>query len=316
MAAVTVSDLFCDKLTITIDYKSPADQQQIAENIKEFIDAKGHAKHYPGIQYKHRVFVYSGDYPSTLQVLAEYGPKMSGLNFFRFDFNPAQVDMEWIEWFLLTVLPGGVDDIVDKGRVTRIDLSVDLTGIHVDSLLAAYPGMQVSRVFCKSGRTETLYLGGTEGAKFVVLYDKVQQVKHQNAKWHVDKPLPPSPTTRIEIRLRPDAALVQLAEMENPFQKLIIAPLKLVPEHDELLWRLFVAVAQMRGAQDALLMIDDKNQRKKFRDGIKAGVPAWWHVEKLWKEWPIVLRKTFLLDSCSKPVSFQKSSKLFKKSVQ
>ena len=272
MAAVTVSDLFCDKLTFTIDYKSPADQQHIADNIKEFIDANGQAKHYPGKQYKHRVFVYAGDYPSTLQVLVEYEPKTSGLNFFRFDFNPAHVDMEWIEWFLLTVLPGGIDDIVDKGRVTRIDLSVDLMGIHVDSLLAAYPGMQVSRLFCKSGKTETLYLGGTEGAKFVVLYDKVQQVKHQNAKWHVDKPLPASPTTRIEIRLRPDAAILQLASMENPFQKLIIAPLASVPTQDELLWRLFVAVAQVRGAQDALLMIDDKNQRKKFRDRIKTWV--------------------------------------------
>lgn len=305
MEAVSVSDLFCDKLTITIDYKSKADQQHIANNMKEFIDAKGHVKHYPGSQYKHRVFVYSGDYPSTVQVLVEYAPKVSGLNFFRFDFNPAHVDMEWVEWFLLFVLPGGIDDIVDRGQVTRIDLSVDLTGIHVDSLLTAYPGMQVSRVFCKSGKTETLYLGGTEGAKFVVLYDKVQQVKHQNAKWHVNKPLPVSPTTRIEIRLRPDAALVQLAAMQNPFQKLIIAPLDSVPAQDELLWRFFVAVAQIRGAQDALLMIDDKYQRKKFRDGIKTGIPAWWDIEKLWKQWPTVMRESFLLDSCTKPVSFE-----------
>jgi len=301
MAAVTVNDLFCDKLAFTIDYKSTTDKKHIANNMKEFIDAKGYAKHYSGNQYKHRVFVYAGDYPSKLQMLVEYEPKTSGLNFFRGDFNPAHVDMIATESFLLTVLPGGIDDIVDKGRVTRLDLSVDLTGIHIDSLLAAYPGMQVSRVFCKSGKTETLYLGGTEGARCVVLYDKVQQVKHQNAKWHVDQPLPFSPTTRIEIRLRPDAGLVQLAAMENPFQKLIIAPLASVPKQEELPWRLFVVAAQMRGAQDALLMIDDKNQRKTFRDRIKTGIPTWWQVEKLWEKWPAVMRESFMLDGCSKP---------------
>lgn len=301
---VSVSKLFCDKLTVTIDYKSPADQKHIVETMKEFIDANGQAKHYPGKQYKHRVFVYAGDYPSTVQVLVEYEPKTSGLNFFRFDFNPAHVDMEWIEWFLLSVLPGGVDDIVDKGRVTRIDLSVDLTGIHVDSLLAAYPGMQVSRVFCKSGKTESLYLGGTEGAKFVVLYDKVQQVKHQNAKWHVDIPLPVSPTTRIEIRLRPDVGLVQLTAMENPFEKLIICPLTSVPPHDDLTWKLFVALAQMRGAQDALLMITDKNERTKFRNRIKIGTPPWWRAGKLWNSWPTLMNETFMLESCAKPLPF------------
>lgn len=303
MAAVTVNDLFCDKLTFTIDYKSTADQQHIANNMKEFIDGKGYAKHYPGSQYKHRVFVYAGDYPSKLQMLVEYEPKTSGLNFFRCDFNPAHVDMVGVECFLLMVLPGGIDDIVDKGRVTRLDLSVDLTGIHIDSLLAAYPGMQVTRVFCKSGKMETLYLGGTEGARFVVLYDKVQEVKHQNAKWHVDKPLPFSPTTRIEIRLRPDVTLVQLAAMENPFQKLIIASLASVPEYDELTWRLFVVVARTRGAQDALLMIKDKNQRKTFRDRVKTGIPSWWQVEKLWEKWPAVLHESFMLDGCSKPIN-------------
>ena len=211
--------------------------------------------------------------------------------------------MVGVECFLLMVLPGGIDDIVDKGKVTRLDLSVDLTGIHIDSLLAAYPGMQVTRVFCKSGKMETLYLGGNEGARFVVLYDKVQEVKHQNAKWHVDKPLPFSPTTRIEIRLRPDVTLVQLAAMENPFQKLIIASLASVPEYDELTWRLFVVVARTRGAQDALLMIKDKNQRKTFRDRVKTGIPSWWQVEKLWEKWPAVLHESFMLDGCSKPIN-------------
>ena len=57
-------------------------------------------------------------------------------------------------------------------------------------------------------------------------------------------------------------------------------------------------------------MIDDKNQRKIFRDRIKMGIPAWWHVEKLWKEWPVVMCESFLLDSCSKPVSFEIYKKL------
>ena len=235
-----------------------------------------------------------------MQMLIEYGPKASGLSFLRFDCNPSHADMERIEAFLCQVLPGGLDDLPLKAKVTRFDLSVDVTGVHIDSLLAAFPGMQVSRGYYKSGKTEALYLGGYEGARHVVMYDKVAEVIHLNAKRKENKPLPPDPTTRIEIRLRPDVGPVQLTAIENPFLKLIVSSLASVPTPDDQMWKLFVAVSQFRGAQDALLMIEDKNMRTKFRERIKVGNPSWWQAEKLWENWHPLLHETFMLNSCSK----------------
>ena len=273
---VMASPLFCDKLTINIDYQKPAEQQVLLANIKEFLGLNLHAKSYPNKQYRYGIYIYEGVYPSKMQMLVEVGPKASGVSFFRIDFNPSHCDMEGVAAFLQSVLPGGLQDVVLKGRVSRIDLTVDFTGIHIDDLLVAYPGMQVSRGYYKSGGTETLYMGGYECAKLVVLYDKVQQVRHLNAKKHLKLEIPSQPTTRLEVRLHPDLGLTGLQTLGNPFLKLILAAAVSVPTHPEQMWKLFMAVAKVRGAHDALLMIEDKYQRKIFRERLGCGTPAWW----------------------------------------
>jgi len=297
LAVGKVSDLFCDKLTFTIDYKHPVERAWVSDRMKEFCSQKLQVKQHPGQRYKHRVFVYQGAYPSTMQMLIEYEPKASGLSYVRIDFNPAHCDMDAVKALLLSVLPGGLDDLPVRAKVTRIDLSVDLIGVHIDSLLLAFPGMQVSQVHCKSGLTETLYLGGYEGAKHVVVYDKVQEVKHLNATKHLKKQLPADPTTRIEIRLRPECGLAQLADMENQFKKLILSSWATAPKQDNLTWKLFIALAQCRGLHDALLMIDDKPLRKKYREQVAGASPHWWKGDSIWEGWPKVLTEVFMLNA-------------------
>jgi hypothetical protein len=228
-----------------------------------------------------------------MQMLVEVGPKGTGVSFFRIDFNPAHCDMEAVAAFLQTVLPGGLQDVALKGKVSRIDLTVDFTGIHIDDLLVAYPGMQVSKGYYKSGNTETLYLGGYECAKLVVLYDKAQQVRHLNAKKQMKLEIPTDPTTRLEIRLRPDLGLTGLQTLGNPFLKLILAAVSSIQPHPEQVWKLFMAVAKVRGAHDALLMIDDKYQRKVYRERLGCGTPPWWKPETLWIAWSGLLATLF-----------------------
>jgi len=301
---VLASSLFCDKLNINIDYQQPGEQHVLLGNIKEFLGLNLHAKSSPSKRYRYGIHIYEGEYPSKMQMFVEVDPKASGVSFFRIDFNPAHCDMESVAAFLQMVLPGGLQDVVLKGRVSRIDLTVDFTGIHVDDLLVAYPGMQVSKGYYKSGNTETLYMGGYECAKLVVLYDKVQQVRYLNAKKHLKLAIPSEPTTRLEIRLRPDHGLDGLQALGNPFLKLILAAGVNVPTHPEQVWKLFMAVAKFRGAHDALLMIDDKYQRKVFRDRISGGTPAWWTPEILWTAWPGLLSGLFFTNPAT-PVLLQ-----------
>ncbi len=56
--AVMASPLFCDKLTITIDYKKMGEQHVLLESINEFLGLNLHAKSYSTSQYQRRLFVY------------------------------------------------------------------------------------------------------------------------------------------------------------------------------------------------------------------------------------------------------------------
>lgn len=136
------SSLFCDKLNINIDYQQPAEQHVLLANIKEFLGLNLHAKGSPSKRYRYGIHIYEGEYSSKMQMFVEVDPKASGVSFFRIDFNPAHCDMEVVAAFLQSVLPGGLQDVLLKGRASRIDLTVDFSGIHLDEMLVAYPGMQ------------------------------------------------------------------------------------------------------------------------------------------------------------------------------
>ena len=148
------SSLFCDKLNINIDYQQPAEQHVLLANIKEFLGLNLHAKGSPSKRYRYGIHIYEGEYSSKMQMFVEVDPKASGVSFFRIDFNPAHCDMEVVAAFLQSVLPGGLQDVLLKGRASRIDLTVDFSGIHLDEMLVAYPGMQVSKGYYKSGNTK------------------------------------------------------------------------------------------------------------------------------------------------------------------
>jgi len=59
---VLASPLFCDKLTINIDYKKLGEQHVLLEGINEFLGLNLHAKSYPTPQYQRRIFIYEGEY--------------------------------------------------------------------------------------------------------------------------------------------------------------------------------------------------------------------------------------------------------------
>jgi len=88
-----------------------------------------------------------------------------------------------------------------------------VTGIAVEDILAHYPSMQRSRVFCKGGRTQTYELGAYDGERHVVVYDKRAELAKWNKKHSIKKPLPASPVARIEIVLRPSMPFASLPEL-------------------------------------------------------------------------------------------------------
>ena len=210
----------------------------------------------------------------------------------RVDFNPHYVDMEQACALLIQILPGGLDDLYSKARITRFDVSVDLVGILPDEFLAYASGKSISKVYCKSGKTETLELGASESPNIVVIYNKQLEVKEKNIKKKTNIPVPKEPTTRVEIKLKPGMDIEGLISIANPFQSLVIRPFAALSFVQTETWRLFVAVAQWRGAQDALLMLDE-DTRKVFRKQIESVKCDWYNPDAIWSTWQKLLSEVF-----------------------
>lgn len=290
---IQVSQLFCDKLSFTVDYQLKSEHQHIEQTVKDL-----GAIPYKRRPYKKGVKVYQGDYPSQMTMVIQWEPIHSGVAFLRVDLNPSKADMAHVYNVLNEVLPGGWTDVLTRAVFTRFDAAVDVQGVLPHQLLAYYPKKTVSRIHCKSGVIETMYIGTAEAANRVVVYDKRLQVMEMNKKFNLKLPLPMAPTTRVEIRMKPDVQADGLVGFENPFENLLLRQYSLLPKDGPELWRTFVALVQFRGAQDALLVLDQPT-RDKFRATLKAVPCNWWKPEKLWEGWANLVFETLMLDNYS-----------------
>src|SRR5450759_357481 len=289
---VTVSDMFCDKLSFTIDDIDNYDCAHIVHVINELVSLKLARKHWSK-NYKHCVSIFEGEFPSKMLMLVQWEPHFMNAGYIRVELNPNYADMNHVCALLMEILPGGIEDVHTKARITRFDVSLDLVGLQPDELLAYAPGKQISRIYCKSGKIETLYLGGYDSGT-IVIYDKQLEVKEKNSKYKTNIPVPKEPTTRIEIRLKPGMGIDELLHIKNPFQTLVIRTFASMSFVHTELWRLFFAVAQSRGAQDALLMLDE-NTRKKFRPQIESVKCDWYNPDAIWSTWHQLLSEVFWL---------------------
>lgn len=288
---IMVSKLFCDKLSFTVEYLEISEHQHIEKTVKALGKLAVPYKKRP---YRKGVKVYEGEYPSQMTMLIQWEPIHSGVSYLRVDCNPAHADMNQVFAILNEVLPGGFDDVLLRAVFTRFDAAVDITGILPHQLLAYYPKKTVSQIHCKSGRIETLYLGTPEAANRVVIYDKLLQIKETNKKYHLSQTLPKLPTTRVEIRMKPEVQASGLGPFENPFSNLLLKQFSMLSEEGPELWRTFVALLPIRGAQDALLLLDEQT-RKKFRMKLKMVPCNWWKPENIWQGWDKLLFEVLML---------------------
>lgn len=298
-AGVSISKLFCDKFTFTINYKTPAEKQHVLKAIKEL---KGYKTMYAGTfskqSYKQGIFVCPDENVLSERLLILADPKSPEKSFLRVAYNPARIDMAGCYGILHELLPGRVADIRDRASCTRFDATVDVKGITPDKLLAHYPHMQVSRSFRKSGHCETLDLGRYDGDRRAVVYDKVAKIKRWNENHMIKQPVPTTATTRIEIVMRPGLVYDGMANISNPFAPLSISTfVALKGTETELcmeteLFRMFIAAAQVHGANDMLAILGE-SQRKKYKKILDQSACPWWQPEKLWGQWPQLLDRTF-----------------------
>jgi len=289
---VSVSPLFCDKLSFTIDYKTNSERAHIVSAAQELVSCKA-AFRCIRSPYKKGIGIYQGNYPNRLRMLIQWDPKYPEASYLRVDFNPANADLDDVWVKLNHTLPGGIGDYLGKAVFTRLDAAADIYGYLPHQLAAYYPQKSITQTNSKSGVIETLYIGTKEDANRVVLYDKMRHVKEQKKKYNLTLPFPDCPTTRVEIRMKPCVGADDLLGIQNPFEKLLLRPVSAFQDDPSPLWKLFVAAVQARGAQDALLLLPECT-RKSFKAKIEAASADWWQPIKLWEGWPTMVSKVLL----------------------
>ncbi|MDE2465234.1 MAG: hypothetical protein KGO02_16190, partial [Alphaproteobacteria bacterium] len=186
------------------------------------------------------------------------------------------------------ILPGGWARFVEEGYCTRLDLAVDVEGVRLGEFLVYWPGMRRSRQFFGSGKVledtmlRTYEIGKYGGDRYLVVYDKKrQQMKKQGV--HVEKEGGENELTRFEVRVRPCTKWSEVTAINNIFSEIKVSSLAAFTSNNDKRFARFLRICQIDGAQNALLMYEDKD-RELFRSRLVLAKTPWWSPDSIWKE--------------------------------
>lgn len=281
-----VGPLFVDMLTMTLDI--PVELH--AEVVAGFKKAKelGDGKYVSRTAYSSNLKLSTEVEPD---VLIQCSPKIPTHRFFRIEFNPSKVNLHNLRKNIDNILPGGYSHLMSAGIVTRIDLTIDALYLDATDIIASNPKITVEKHYAKNGTIETKYLGASSSNKQFVLYDKVAEIKHSNAKKvkAFKTAIPTDKILRIEHRfLKLNCTLKGVATLPNPFQDLSLVAYpgsKSTKAYDPL-WTLFLSACRFEGVETAFTHLNDEDQEN-FRKRLKAdGRTDWWKPETVWQGLP------------------------------
>jgi hypothetical protein len=217
----------------------------------------------------------------------------------RLEFNPTALGKPGIA-FLKTQLEALVmnglsfKDIIANGKVTRVDIAVDIVGVHLaDLLVKTMTGGKQHWYLSDEGKPETGYLAikqSDKNAKWTA-YNKRQQLK--------DSPNPPATQaygglsrTRIEYRATPMKAFPALGSLKNPFTEISLAYPNAPKGVKPYAWTFFIDSCVRRGQAAALAMLPDGKLRNSYQKSLDAAHASFWRPGKIWEAWPDALHNS------------------------
>ena len=121
-------------------------------------------------------------------VLVQCAPLTSANSLLRFEFNPNGIGPEAVKAFresipLLTAGHFDYQALATQGRVTRLDIAVDLVNIDIEDVLIATPKPGVTNsYFGLSGKAETKYLNVNKKGSRMYVYDRRALLAKLNAE--------------------------------------------------------------------------------------------------------------------------------------
>jgi len=220
---VAVHDVIIDKLSITFDIPS-TQMNSLASRLQEIAHTSfGSGCWNPNYQVGARIWLNEHlvkEKSKTSCITAHTQPKFANYKSCRVEWNPSKIAVEDVAFVAFNDLLEIDFTALWDGKVTRIDLAIDVDNVILDEFLFYVPKLQLFENRYKSGMTR--YLGGRSGNRYYCCYDKIAQLNALNARTHVSNrvAVPNRPKMRLEAVLKPDLWWPEVREVPNPFESL------------------------------------------------------------------------------------------------
>lgn len=251
--------------------------------------------------------------------------------FLRVQFNPAKARAEQFDvlGFIVEHLQAAVPSFTHQhllmsASITGIDLTFDafcriesfdlfyiLRAIATRrySVLSAVDEQTLETSYHPNGLVNSKDYGKYDGDRYLVVYDKVTELRTcqieglSNSARGVYRRCAVTnrwiryerPRTRFELSLNDVGNAANLLRMRNPFRRYTVrhlgAELRGLRQHEQ---QMFYDSCARRGLHQALSLIEDKSERKRFANAVRAlPTPTWWEATRIWAELPHALALAF-----------------------
>lgn len=230
----------------------------------------------------------SSHWPHYQYAIGEHGIYKVRIELIPKDLGPE--GMYDLHACLAPILPDGWKTFIHAGKVTRIDIALDVDGLDMGDFMIMPPQcLNIARRYSK-GFLHTVELGLPSGNQ-TCIYDRYQKrlAKGQGKKF--------GPCVRFERRLKGQViALSDLPNLPNPFAHLeMVQPNLKRPALEKSLskWEMFRHTALAVGQENALRLLNPK-RRTMYKKHFKALKADWWDTQRAWANWPKALASSLV----------------------
>lgn len=287
---VTAHEVIIDKLSITFDI--PSEQMPpLAARLQEIAHTSFGSRCWnPNYQAGARIWLNEHlvkEKSTTSCVAVHTQPKFANYKSCRVEWNPSKISVDDIAYIAFEDFLELDFSALWDGKVTRIDLAVDVDNVLIDDFLFHVPKLQLFENRFKSGLTR--YLGGRSGNRYYCCYDKVAQLIALNAKTHPSNrvAIPDHPRMRLEAVLKPDLWWPEVREIPNPFESLQLRRFSATTTtgkkgNSDL--RLLLRAARYEGLNAALAVCKKRDKKRLLEQVLESQETCnWWDPVVLWE---------------------------------
>ena len=205
----------------------------------------------------------------------------------RLEFVPVDLGWEGMAGLhaSLGMVDGGWGYFIKHGRVTRIDVAVDVPNTRMDGFLFLPQQTLTTMQWKVNGQLQSLVFGKKSGNQ-TSIYSRNKKRLAKGQSWSGE------PEVRVERRLTnlKHQMVSSLPSLPNPFSAMQMTLNLPGPPPDGKAWEwlMFEDSVNVRGLCPALALLPEE-RRTKYRKHLAAHPQPWWNPDAIWAQWPAML---------------------------